>query len=564
MLAVSDENPDHLLLRNWRILFVVAIVFSFFFNLLRLSGPLFIILVHDQVLVSQSEEKLTELFLLVAFFLVVMGLVDYSRRRLLARLGAQFQERFEERVFSRTARHQFFLPGSRKPARGLNEIDNLRGFFHSDTLVALLDVMWAPMFLIVVFYFHWMLGSAVILGILSLLVLSFAKNSFASGKKNRSRIAREQISNMKEMILRSADVLRSQEMSPGFNKRWLQARQSSRDKSIELSDWSSWFTIFSRQIRLLLQYSVLAIGAYLVLKGELSVGAMVASMFLSVRVFVPVGKVTKEWPAVRKAVLNLKSLRENISPRNSEILKEEGRIASSGKELTLRAVNVTSTLTSSLLLKSVDLTLKPGMVALIGGKSGSGKSVLARTILGITPKTSGKISYGGIAVEALSPDQAQGVFGYLPESISLVRGTVEENITGLAAYPDIEKVHGAANFAQMHEMIMNLPDGYQTRIDPEYNCFSNGQQYQIALARALYAEPKLLIIDEPDFFLKARQGENLRNLREKVVNTGGSVIILSREPLSFLNPDCRFTLNDGRLNQYDADANVVILQTKKV
>lgn len=545
MPTQTDENADQLLLRSWKIIFFIAIAFSFVFNLLRLAGPLFIFLVHDQILVSESTETLTELFIFVAILIVVMGIVDYSRRRILARLGAQLQERVEERIFSSTARDKYFLPGLRKPIAGLNEIDNLRGFFHSDTLIAVLDFMWAPMFLVVVFFFHWMLGWAVVCGLLGLLALSLVKTSFCKEKKDRSKAARNKISNMKDMILVSREIIRSQEMSSGFKQRWLDARQSSRDKSIELSDWNSWFTIFSRQIRMLLQYSVLGIGAYLVLNEELSVGAMVASMFLSVRVFVPVGQFIKELPSIRRAALNWKNLRKILS--NRKVVVEKKYTEHPEKQLTLCAVNAKSQLTGVSLLRSINLTIEPGTVMEITGKSGSGKTVLAETILGVFPRTSGTIQYGDANIDELCSDQAKSLFGYIPESPTLISGSIEENISSLAVCPDRNKVVRAANLAQIHEMIMSLPDGYQTKIEPKNNCFSRGQNYQITLARAFYSEPNILIIDQPDIFFHENLGENLNKILSKVTDCGCAVVILSSKRITSLEPDYRYTLEKGSL-----------------
>ena len=558
----TGENINRILRRDWKIIFFIAVVFSFFFNLLRLAGPLFIFLVYDRILVSKSTQELAELFLLTAFLILVMGTMDYSRRRILARLGAQVQERFEEYLFSTTARGKFFSPALRKPVAGLNEIDNLRGFFHSNTLIAVLDFMWAPMFLAVVFYFHWMLGSAVVCGLLGLLALSLVNTSLGNDKKNHSNAARDKISSMKEMILVSREVIKSQEMSSGIKARWLHARQSSRDKSIEFSDWTSWFTIFARQIRMLLQYSVLGIGAYLVLNGELSVGAMVASMFLSVRVFVPVGQFIKELPAIGRALTSWKSLKRITAKR--KVIVEKEPTEQPGKKLILRGVSAKSQLTGVTLLKSIDLAVEPGTIVEITGESCSGKTVLAETILGIFPKTSGKVLYGGTSVFNLSLSQAESMFGYVPESPALIRGSIEENISSLAVCPDSEKVFAAANLAQIHEMIMSLPDGYQTKVDPRNNCFSRGQNYQLALARALYSEPAILIIDEPDIFLRENPGRDLNRILRKAGGPDSMAIILSRGRMLSLEPDSRYILHKGRLTPSIDDESVMNLRTREL
>jgi len=317
----SHSGPAHNIaltaLRKGGGIMAFVFVLSFMVNLLRLTGPVFMILIYDRVMPSRSQETLIVLFAMMITLLVVMGLMDYARRRLLARFGAQFQERIEGEMFSTTSKAKFFARGTKKPVVGLDELDGLRGFIHSGSLLAVLDFVWTPMFLAVVFVLHWKLGLIALAGIALMVALSVARRITTRAREDHARRAAHDITTLKDMMTTSRGTLRNHEVTGAFNRRWLGARQTSRDSAIERSDMVGWFQVATRQSRMMLQYSVLAMGAYLTLKGELTIGAMVAAMFLVVRVIVhcATGKPSrprwpnatrfstpKTWPACRRAL----------------------------------------------------------------------------------------------------------------------------------------------------------------------------------------------------------------------------------------------------------------------
>ena len=519
---------------------------SFGVNLLRLAGPLFVILIYDRVLPSQSQETLVALFILVVAIIIVQGLLDYARKRVLARFGAQFQERLEAVIFATTSQSQMFDPSRSKPTAGLDELDGLRAFFHSSSIVALFDFVWTPMFVLVVFVLHPWLGWVCMGGIAILFLFSLLQMALMGDRQSDAAAASRGIGDLKNMIVASRDVVRGQEMAGGFKSRWLAARRNSRDKAIALKDWTVGFDNLSGTTVLIVRYSVLAVGAWLTLGGALTIGAMVAATFLVTRVLSPVDRFMTELPNIVEAARNWARLKRFLSDRPDG----ETAVGPAGNprlRLALDGVWVKSPLTGTSLLRGLSLDIPPGRMVQINGASGRGKSVLAQTILGQWRRSAGTVLIDGVNIERLSDDETAGIFGYVPETVGFVLGTVTENIAHLDPDPNPETVAAAARQACLHAFISGLPDGYQTRIDPTAAQFSRGQRHQLALARALYRQPQLLIIDEPDAMLLEVLPETMDKTFAQVLRRGGSILILSRKMLDLKLISATYRLDGGKL-----------------
>lgn len=545
--ATQDSNALRDTFRSVRYILYVAVVFSFLYNLLRLTGPLFIILVHDRVLPSRSEATLVALFLLVVTFLVVMTLLDYSRRRILARFGAQFQERLEDHIFSSTTRDAYLVGNASKPTDGLNEVDRLRSFFHSGSLVAILDFLWSPMFLVTIFLIHWTIGWVVLGGLGLLILIMFINSTFAKDRDERFKEASNRIGELKDVLLVSRDVLQSQQMTSSYNEHWVQARRRSRDSAVELNDWNAWFSILSTHTAMFMQYSVLAAGAYLTLNEQLTTGAMVACMFLSMRVFYPVERFVKQLPRIKEAAVDWSKLDKTLKAAKPTSVRHLD--VSVEPSLSLSAVSVRSPLSRQKILRTVNLEIERGSFIEVVGGSGSGKTVLAETLLGRMSRAGGEILLGGVGIERLSIAQARDAFGYVPQHVGFVNGTIEENIACLEPEPDRERLLEVAKSAQVHELIFALPGGYSTPIDAAASSFSKSERHQIALARALYRNPKVLIVDEPDQTFRDGLSKNLKSTVASFLGRGGILILLTRVALKKCQPSRRFSLEGGQLKE---------------
>jgi ABC-type protease/lipase transport system fused ATPase/permease subunit len=563
-----EGTAGQALRRGWGIL-LIAFGMSFVVNLLRLAGPIFMILIYDRVLPSRSEETLVALFVMVAALLVTQGILDYARRRILARFGAQFQERLEVSLFATTSQNDLFEAGRSKPSAGLDEVDGLRTFFHSGTLIAIFDFFWTPMFILVVFVLNPLLGWVCLGGMAVMLVLMLIQMAFMGARVAESVAASKKIGDLKTMMAASRDVVRGQEMTGGFKSRWIAARSASRDKAITLKDWTGWFDSLTSIVVQLVRYGVLATGAWLTLEGILTVGAMVAATFLVSRVLTPIDRFMAEIPNIAAALRHWGRLKRIMAAQ--EAAAHFADVAPAGKpRLTMDNVLVKSPATGAAILKGVSLTLAPGEMVEITGGSGRGKTVLAETMLGIWRRSGGSILVDGVNIARLSDADSASTFGYVPEVPAFVAGTLAENIAHLDPVPDPVKVAGAARRACLNATITALPDGYQTQIDPACSLLSRGQRHQLALARALYHDPRILVLDEPDAMLLEGIPKTFDATLNQFLAKGGAVVILSRKRLALKQISTRYVLEAGKLkpakpplSAVESSAKVTVLGDKK-
>ncbi len=544
------ENSARAALRKGSFLLWVTFALSFFVNVLRLAGPLFIVLIYDRVLTSRSEETLFALLLMVTALIVTLGMLDFARKRIIARFAAQFQERLEHTILGAAEQGSMFPKGKSKPAVGLDEADVLRGFFHSGGLISVMDLIWTPMFVAVVFVLHPILGYVCLGGLIAMVALVVIRLGFIGGREDRNKDSSNRINELKKMVVASRETVRGQGMSTGYKDRWMRARESSRDAAIALRDWVAWFDQLSSTTLLVTRYAVLASGAYLVLDGKLTVGAMVACAFLVTRVLVPVNRFASTVPAIFEALSNWRRLK-NILAKWDVATAEPFPTAPLNKRvrLSLRGVSVKSPLDGSMVVRQATMQLAPGSFTQVCGSSGQGKTVLAKAICGIARSTSGTITLDGANVARMTDAELGAAIGYVPQNPRFIAGTIAENISRLDPEMTPEKVSNAARKVCLHGWISQLPQGYQTVLDPEATLFSQGQRQQLSWARALYHEPKVLILDEPDRMLFERLPETMDKLMDALLKEGTVVLALARNSLNLEYDYLHFNMSNGRLGE---------------
>ena len=520
MSKSKQVNPLRAALHGMRGILFFSIVMSLVYGLLKLAGPLFMILVFDRVLPARSRETLVALLLLLTITIGVMTLLDYARRRIMARFGAQFQEGVEQHIFSSQARESYLAKGGKKPAAGLNETDQLRGFFHSGSLITILDFLWSPVFLGIVFVIDPLIGWVVVFGLVVLALINVARN-----------------------------MTQTEQMTAAYNQRWLAARRRTRDAAVELKDWTAWFSITASHVALLIQYVALAAGAYQTINGDITIGAMVASMYLARHVVNRAERFLAEIPDMLEASRNWQNLSKILAAPRRPVATPEPVSALTLSQLTVRCL-----LTKRTLLRNVNAAFAPGSTIEIVGGAGSGKTILAETLIGRMPRASGKVLLGCIDIERLSSYDGATTIGYIPQRIDFVDGTIEENLVGFAPVGAPERLVQIARIAGVHERIAALPDGYQTHLDPLGSVFSKGERHQLALARALYHDPQILIVDEPDTSFRDALKNDLGTTIADFTGAGGIMVVLTRVPLKIFRSTHRYNLDAGVLREIKSDS----------
>ncbi|MBU2956992.1 type I secretion system permease/ATPase [Paracoccus sp. 1_MG-2023] len=528
---------------GWKLFLAVAI-FSAVVNLLMLTGPLFMLQVYDRVLASRSVETLTALFVLVMFLFLLMGGVDVIRNRVMQRIAARFQDRMEGRVFQAA-----LAEGSRQgnehlaTASGLRDLDSVQRLIGSPVMLAFFDLPWAPLFLGAVYIFHPLLGVVATAGGLILVVSTIANRVLTKTPLQQSNGANSQAQRMADLYRDEGEVIGALGMRGATYGRWRRSRSQAQDSSVRAGDLSSGFTVFSRTFRLFLQSAMLATGAWLVLQQQLTPGAMIASSILMGRALAPVDQLVGGWPNVQAAQDGWKRLAALLSQQPPEqprtpLPRPEARID-------VRNLSVAPPGDQTATLRGVSFHVDPGTAIGVIGPSGAGKSTLARALIGAWRPGSGHIRLGGATLDQYQPDVLGSLIGYLPQQVTLFDGTIAENIARLAEQPDPERVVAAARAAAAHEMILDLPQGYDTRISQTVGRLAGGQIQRIGLARALYPDPVLLVLDEPNSNLDNQGSEALNRAIRRVKSQGGAVVIMAHRPAAINECDTLLVLEAG-------------------
>ncbi len=524
-------------------------IFSVFVNLLMLTGPLFMLQIYDRVLGSRSEETLVALLVLVIALYVFMGILDYTRGRIAARIGATYQTRLDRQVFALTLAHPNFTV--------LKDIESVQRFLSSPAFLAMIDIPWTPIFILAIFTFHPLLGWLSLCGGLLIILIAIV-NQITTRKPVEQSGAQTQYSDRMAAELQSqGDIIRGIGMQRAAEDRWLKSRGEAMSAQITSSDRTGSYTTLSKTFRLFLQSAILALGAYLVLQDQMTAGAMIASSILMGRALAPIEQTVGNWPLIQRAIAG----RRNLSAYLKKVPKSEPRtpLPRPQAKLEVSQLAVVPAGATGATLRGVSFHLAPGQALGVIGPSASGKTTLARALTGIWPPASGAIRLGGAKLEQYGDDLGQHI-GYLPQDVTLFDATVAENIAKLAVKPDPEAVVKAAMKAGAHDTILSLPDGYDTRLSSVAGRLSGGQKQRIGLARAMYGNPVLLILDEPNSNLDSEGSNALNRAIRDFKAEGGGVIIMAHRPSGIVECETLMVMQGGVVKAFGARDEVLKAQ----
>lgn len=512
-------------------------------NILMLTGPLFMLQIYDRVLTSRSVPTLVALLLLVAGLFVFMGVLELIRSRILVRVGFRLDRVLNARVFQTVLNFRSKRAGA-NGTQSLRDLDQVRQFISGPGPLAFFDMPWAPVYFAVIFMFHWWLGLVALGGAIILLSLSLI-NEFAA-RKPLAQASAETIKSFAtaEAGRRNAEVLGAMGMEQVYFQRWNTERQNALASHTRASDVAGTLSSVTKVARLFLQSLMLATGAYLALQQIVTPGVMIAASIILSRALAPVEQAIGNWRAfvgARQSAQRIRGALEALpeSAKRMELPEPKGA-------LKVQKAYAAAPGLREPVLKGVNFKLEPGDALGVIGPSASGKSTLARTLVGVWPLLRGNVRLDGAALDQWDPLQLGRNIGYLPQDVELFDGTVEENIARFDPDRASEDIVAAAQKAGVHDLILNLADGYGTRIGEGGSVLSAGQRQRVALARALYGNPKLIVLDEPNSNLDSEGEAALTEAILSLRKEGATVVVMAHRPSAIAAVNLLLVLREGK------------------
>lgn len=507
--------------------FLTTAFFSLFVNLLMLVPTLYMLAVYDRVLMSGSAATLLMLTLITVFLFLVLGGLEWIRTRLLVATSARLDEQLGDRVFDAVFSHSLRSSGAVSTAQPLNDLLQIRQCLTGPGLLALFDVPWMPIYVGLMFLFHVYFGTVAVLSILLLTGLAIW-NELATrsdlAEANRDSIDATQCT---QRQLRNAEVVEAMGLLPHLRARWLAKQCRVLTLQSRASTTAGLINALSRTFRLTIQSLVLGLGAYLAIQKQITPGLVISGSILLGRALAPLDHLIAGWRGVlgaREAYHRLDNLLHAIPERITRMPLPPLR-----GHLTLEDLVLTTPGRSEPILNGISLTIEPGTTVGLVGPSAAGKSTLARAILGLCPPARGRVCLDGADVSNWDRTQLGPSIGYLAQDVELLDGTVAENIARFGPV-EADRVVKAARWAGIHEMIVTLPQAYDTPLVGNGVALSAGQRQRIGIARAIYGHPRLVVLDEPNANLdQAGEAALLTTLRH-LQQDGCTVVLVTHRP----------------------------------
>lgn len=521
-------------------------LFSMVSNLLMLAPSLYMLQIYDRVLVSQSELTLVALSLITLFFFASIAFAEWARSRLLVRVGVRLADLLNPRVFAATfeARLRRSASGT---AASFSDFNNIRQFLTTSGAVAFFDAPWTPIYLVVVFLLHPLLGVISLVGVILLGVLAWQNDRRTQQPGQLAQEAHAQASVYLYNKLRNAEVVESMGMAESLRRRLLDRHQKYLALNSQAMDQATRIKSLTKFVRYSLQSLILGAGALLVIDGRLTPGAMVAASLLMGRAVAPVEQLIGTWRAfvsARAAFLKLEGLLDAHPERSVGI-----PLGAPSGQLQLQDIVATVPGRAQPVLQGVTMSVAAGEVVAIVGPSGSGKSTLMRVVLGVWPDVEGQVLLDGQPVSAWSRAELGPCIGYLPQDVQLFEGSVAENIARFGAV-DSPKVIRAAQLAGVHDMVLRFPQGYNTPIGQGGSHLSGGMRQRIALARALYGDPNLIVLDEPNSNLDDAGEKALFDAIQALRAQGRTILLVTHRKQILGVCDRILVMDDGKIHWF--------------
>lgn len=552
------RSPIEQVIRRCSGIFAGVGVFSGVINLLALTGSFYMLQVYDRVLPSRSVPTLVGLSLLMAGLYIANGLLDFYRVRVMSRVGIRIDNEVRGKVFQAV---QLLPLRTRQGGDGLQpvrDLDHIRNFLSGMGPTAFFDLPWVPLYLGLVFLLHPLLGLFALVGALLLVCLTLLTEIKTAGPTKSASTSGARRLAFGEAARRNSEVIHSMGMGARMQSHWEDLNNAYLSDQLKASDAAGSIGSFSKILRLFLQSGILGLGAYLVIQGEVSPGTIIAASIIMSRSLAPIETAIAHWRSfvsARQSHGRLIELFRMVDQTGQEILT----LPKPAQTLVVQGLTVAPPGEQKPVIQGVTFDLAAGDGLGIIGPSASGKSTLARALVGIwiPLRMGGSVRLDGASLDQWSPDALGANIGYLPQDIALFEGTVADNIARFDADASSDAVVAAARHAGVHEMIVHLPNGYQTLIGENGAGLSAGQRQRIALARALYGDPFLVVLDEPNSNLDAAGDQALTEAIRSVRTRGGIAIVIAHRPSALAGVDKVLAIAKGQVQAFGGKEEVL-------
>ncbi|MBR0872317.1 type I secretion system permease/ATPase [Bradyrhizobium tropiciagri] len=560
-MNVSLKRPDELrqLLQTCQGYFLTAGLFSLAINLLYLAGPLYMLQVYDRVISSASQ--ITLLMLTIALLLAFSALagLDAVRARVLTRASIRLDQRIAARVMTAIIDRSAGAGGARSQA--LRDFDAFRQFVTGTGIHAIFDLPWAPIYIAVIFVLHPGLGAFALGGSIVLVLMALLSEWLVRLPLTESNEAAARSYSFTEMSLRNTEVVRAMGMTGGLLKRWRRDRDRMLERQVAASDRAATVQSLIRFLRLAMQSLILGLGAYLVIERLTTVGSMFAASILLGRALQPIEQIVGSWRSLVSARGAFLRIRELLK---ADPLREAGLILPRPKgQLSVEGLTFAPPGSSRPILRGVSFAIEAGEVLGVIGPSGAGKSTLVRHLVGVLAPSAGAVRLDGADVSSWVRKAVGDHVGYLPQDIELFADTVAANISRFETKGDNEVIH-AAQLAGVHEMIVRLPNGYDTEVGEGGAILSGGFRQRIGLARAVYCNPSFVVLDEPSSNLDSEGDAALADCIIQLKKRGATVVIVSHRPATIGLVDKILVLREGAAEMFGPRVEIMSRLTRPV
>ncbi|WP_095147674.1 type I secretion system permease/ATPase [Pseudomonas sp. Irchel s3a18] len=555
-MSMAKTTPTAPLLKalgDYKNILISVGCFTALINLLMLVPSIYMLQVYDRVLSSQNETTLVMLSLMVVGFFVFIGLLEIVRSFIVIRIGSQLERRFNLQVYQAAFERNLFK-GEGNAGQSLGDLTHIRQFVTGPALFAFFDAPWFPVYLFVIYLFNVWLGVFATVGAVLLIGLAFLNEAMTKKPLAEAGGYSQQSTQLATSHLHNAETIQAMGMLGALRKRWFQVHSRFLGLQNQASDTGAVISSLSKTLRLCLQSLVLGLGALLVIQGHMTAGMMIAGSILMGRVLSPIDQliaVWKQWSGAKLAYRRLDALLREFPPSD-----EAMALPAPKGQVSFEQVSAAPPGQRQATLHRVSFTLGAGEVLGVLGASGSGKSTLARVLVGVWPTLAGMVRLDGADIHRWNRDDLGPYIGYLPQDIELFSGTVAENIARFRE-TDPQKVVEAAQQAGVHELILRLPQGYDTRLGEDGSGLSGGQKQRVALARALYGGPSLVVLDEPNSNLDTVGEAALASAIAQMKAQGISVILVTHRSSALAQADKLLVLNEGQLQAFGPSQEVL-------